>query len=188
MKQIIILLIAGVTFFSNCSADGLPESIHNIVCPETRPMMCTMDYKPVCGMSQDKSVKTYSNACSACSNKAVVSHVSGACPERVLSAEEVLTLFSGNTYVAVIPSRKLKMTVYVDPDGSMRGMQNGHKFNSKWQINEQGEICVSYKDKMSCRIVMLQEGVYKKFKVTEKGEKVVLVVYESFAKGNIHNY
>lgn len=188
MKQMIVFLIAVMAIFSNCSADEMVETVKSTDCPETRSMMCTMDYKPVCGMSQDKSVKTYSNACSACSNKAVVSHVPQACPEHILSAEEVLNLFSGNTYVATIPSRKIKMTVYVDPDGTMRGEQSGHKFTSKWQVNEQGEICVSYKDKMSCRIVMEQEGIYKKFKMNEKGEKVVLVVYESFAEGNIHNY
>ena len=97
-------------------------------------------------------------------------------------------LFSGNTYVAVIPSRKLEMTVYVDPDGTMRGMQSGHKFTSKWQVSEKGEICVSYRDKMSCRVVMEQDGVYKKFKINEKGEKTVLVIYQSFTKGNIHKY
>lgn len=108
--------------------------------------------------------------------------------ERILSATEVRQLFSGNTYVALIPSRNLQMTVYVDPDGTMRGMQSGHKFTSKWAVSDKGEICVSYKDKMNCRVVMQQEGVYKKFKVNDKGEKVVLVIYQSFAEGNIHNF
>ena len=188
MKKIIGLFIAVMAVFSNCSADGLPETIKSTVCPENRPMMCTMDYTPVCGLHNDKSTKTYSNACGACSNKAVISHVPLACPERILSADEVLKLFSGNTYVAVIPSRNLEMTVYVDPDGTMRGMQNGHKFTSKWAVGDNGEICVSYKDKMNCRVVMKQEGVYKKFKVNDKGEKIVLVIYQSFASGNVHNY
>lgn len=108
--------------------------------------------------------------------------------ERTLSAKEVSKLFIGNTYEAAIPSRNLKMTVYVDPDGTLRGMQGGHKFMSKWSINEQGQICISYKEKMSCRIVMEDNGVYKKYKINEQGEKIVLVIYQSFTAGNVHNY
>lgn len=108
--------------------------------------------------------------------------------ERTLSAKEVSKLFIDNTYEAAIPSRNLKMTVYVDPDGTLRGMQGGHKFMSKWSINEQGQICISYKEKMSCRIVMEDNGVYKKYKINEQGEKIVLVIYQSFTAGNVHNY
>ncbi len=108
--------------------------------------------------------------------------------ERTLSAKEVKKLFIGNTYEATIPSRNLKMTVFVDPDGTLRGMQGGHKFMSKWSVNEYGQICISYKEKMSCRIVMEDNGVYKKYKINEQGEKTVLVIYQSFTAGNIHNY
>lgn len=188
MKKLIGLLMAAMVIFSHCSASEITGTVNSTVCPEERPMICTMDYRPVCGLSHDKSKKTYPNACAACSNPKVVSHVPQACPERILSAAELTQLFSGNTYDAVIPSRNLKMTVYVDPDGSMRGMQSGHKFTSNWAVSDKGEICVSYKDKMNCRVVMQQDGVYKKFKINEKGEKVVLVIYQSFAAGNIHNY
>lgn len=108
--------------------------------------------------------------------------------ERVLSTDEVRKLFSGNTYEAKIPSRNLTMTVYVDPNGTMRGMQSDHKFTSKWTVSDKGEICVSYRDKMSCRMVMEDNGMYKKYKINEQGEKVVLVIYQSFTPGNIHNY
>jgi len=106
----------------------------------------------------------------------------------VLSAEEVIQLFSGNTYEATIPSRNIKMTVYVDPDGTLRGMQAGHKFSSKWTVNDKGEICVSYKERMSCRLVMEAAGIYKKYKINEQGEKKVLVIYQSFKPGNPNNY
>ncbi|MCU7835750.1 MAG: hypothetical protein KZQ83_10945 [gamma proteobacterium symbiont of Taylorina sp.] len=108
--------------------------------------------------------------------------------ERVLTADEVTHLFSGNSYAAIIPSRNIKMTVFVDPNGTLRGMQAGHKFNSKWMVNESGEICVSYKERMSCRLVMEDNGQYKKYKINEQGEKVVLVIYQSFTAGNSYNY
>ena len=108
--------------------------------------------------------------------------------ERSLTTAEVTQLFSGNTYTATIPSRNIKMTVYVDPNGTLRGMQAGHKFTSKWEINDKGEICVSYKERLSCRYVMEEDGIYKKYKINEQGEKVVLVIYQSFTLGNVHNY
>jgi len=167
----------------------LPIQAQDITtCPEQRAMMCTMDYTPVCALNKDKSVKTYSNACTACADKNIISYVEGKCPAHTLNTEEITALFLNNTYNAVIPSRKLTMEVYVDPDGTMRGMQAGHKFTTQWQVNDQGQICVSYRDKMNCRFVMLEEGQYKKYKLDEQGKKVVLVVYQSFASGNIHNY
>jgi len=188
MKKRIGLLIIAMVIFSHCSASEVRGTVNPTVCPEERPMVCTMDYRPVCGLHNDNSTKTYSNACAACSNPEVISHGPQACTERILSAAKLKQLFSGNTYEALIPSRNLKMTVYVDPDGTMRGMQSGHKFTSKWAVSDKGEICVSYKDKMSCRVVMEQDGIYKKFKINEQGEKVVLVIYQSFAAGNVHNY
>jgi hypothetical protein len=115
-----------------------------------------------------------------------LSHTASA--ERVLTAAEVTQLFSGNTYTAAIPSRNIQMTVFVDPNGSSRGMQAGHKFTSNWSINEKGEFCVSYKQRLSCRFVMEDEGVYKKYKINEQGKKMVLVIYQSFEQGNVHNY
>lgn len=157
------------------------------LCPEQRTEMCTRDYTPVCGLS-DSGSKTYSNACTACADKSVFSYTSGECPVHTLTTEEVFLLFSDQTYKAIIPSRNLEMTVYVDPDGTMRGMQAGHKFSSNWKINSEGQICVSYKDKMHCRFVMQENKQYKKYKLNEQGDKVVLVIYQSFAAGNIYNY
>lgn len=66
-------------------------------CPEERPQICTMDYKPVCAI-RDTGVrcvtapcpsteqKTYSNACSACADVKVYSHI----------PDECLTSSSGN--------------------------------------------------------------------------------------------
>lgn len=48
-------------------------------CVDPRPEVCTMDYTPVCGTLADGSTATYSNACGACADIAVVSHRPGAC-------------------------------------------------------------------------------------------------------------
>jgi hypothetical protein len=49
------------------------------VCKEPRPQVCTAHYDPVCGSLGDGIYKSYSNACSACSEAAVVGYRPGAC-------------------------------------------------------------------------------------------------------------
>ncbi len=54
-------------------------AINNTVCQQPRPEMCTRDYRPVCAAIVDGANKTYSNACTACSDPAVISYIPGAC-------------------------------------------------------------------------------------------------------------
>jgi hypothetical protein len=50
-----------------------------VACEEPRPQLCTMQYDPVCGLTASNQYKTYSNACSACSDASVSGHNPGAC-------------------------------------------------------------------------------------------------------------
>ena len=48
-------------------------------CVTPKPQICTQDYNPVCGFETDGNHKTFSNACTACSNNEVISFDNGAC-------------------------------------------------------------------------------------------------------------
>ncbi len=50
-----------------------------VACEDPRPQVCTMQYDPVCGLTSDSQHKTYSNACSACSDANVSGYSPGAC-------------------------------------------------------------------------------------------------------------
>ena len=50
-----------------------------VSCPETRPEVCSQDYRPVCAVLQDGSFKTYANGCNACADPAVTGYREGAC-------------------------------------------------------------------------------------------------------------
>jgi hypothetical protein len=41
--------------------------------------MCTREFRPVCGSYADKTTKTFSNPCVACSDEKVASYVAGEC-------------------------------------------------------------------------------------------------------------
>ena len=93
MKIVVkIMILLTVNFISSCSntdTSRLDEPIH---CKSPRPELCSMDYNPVCA-TRDNGVRcvttpcastetaTYSNGCSACSDKKVYSYVLGECKE-----------------------------------------------------------------------------------------------------------
>ena len=52
------------------------------VCTEPRPMVCTMEYRPVCASLAVGSEKTYPSGCNACADIAVSSWRDGPCEER----------------------------------------------------------------------------------------------------------
>lgn len=67
---------------SSCALPGartLPDGA--TACGEPRPQMCTMDYRPVCGLRHAAADRTYGNACAACADPDVIAHVPGVCDE-----------------------------------------------------------------------------------------------------------
>lgn len=58
---------------------GAKPNANQTHCEEPRGQVCTLDYTPVCGTDNQGKFKTYSNACTACSNAVVVMHYEGEC-------------------------------------------------------------------------------------------------------------
>jgi hypothetical protein len=49
------------------------------LCPQERPQVCTMEYRPTCGHLDNGRRKDYASHCSACSDKEVVGTFEGSC-------------------------------------------------------------------------------------------------------------
>ena len=64
---------------NNASPSGGPTADF-IRCEEPRPEACAQTYVPVCGELTDGSRRTYSNACSACSDTNVAGYRLDPCP------------------------------------------------------------------------------------------------------------
>jgi len=72
----------GTSDTATAAAPPSPADIPGIsLCTDPRPEICTQQYAPVCGVRDDGSRRTYSNACSACADTDVVGSLAGACPD-----------------------------------------------------------------------------------------------------------
>ena len=79
ITRLIVLFFLLATASGCTSADTKAELS---ICTDPRPEICTMDYTPVCGLqtvSGTEQWKTYSNACSACSDPSVSGYIENAC-------------------------------------------------------------------------------------------------------------
>jgi len=65
---------------SACQSTAIKQDLQTN-CPDLRPQMCTMDFKPVCGVFSEGTTKTFSNACTACSDKNILGFQEGKCPK-----------------------------------------------------------------------------------------------------------
>ncbi len=82
-RMVMTALLAGFTALACAQSSALEETVSSrpvlVACVEPRPQLCTMQYDPVCGLTADNQNKTYSNACSACSDASVSGHSPGTC-------------------------------------------------------------------------------------------------------------
>ena len=57
------------------------ESAASVQCSEPRPMVCTMEYRPVCATLVSGDTATYPSGCNACADIVVKSWTEGPCEE-----------------------------------------------------------------------------------------------------------
>ncbi len=85
MKRIAFVLFLAAATAPACAQQTPPAAPPappggQVACTTPRPQMCTQDYRPVCGTKRDGTQQTYGNACGACADANVVTHVPGPCP------------------------------------------------------------------------------------------------------------
>ncbi|GIC76037.1 hypothetical protein [Moritella sp. F3] len=87
MKKAILVVFTVLGLAACANTETTPETAkalptlptYSNSCPDERPQMCTMDYRPVCGTTESGELKTFSNACGACSDATVRGFTEGEC-------------------------------------------------------------------------------------------------------------
>lgn len=107
-----------------------------------------------------------------------------------LKSDEVYALFAGKTVESVSKGSGLTSFTYYGPDGSVLQQRLWSKRMGKWQVKDNGKICLTFGKSSQCRkIRKVTEGLglnvtYYKIR-KRKGKKAEEVVrYRRFVDGN----
>jgi hypothetical protein len=107
-------------------------------------------------------------------------------PPGTLDAASVTALFSGKTVESVLDKTGRVSLTYYGPTGELRQLQNGEKRSGKWEVREDGRICLHFAgDDRQCRAIVKEGGVYRKYIVKKDGNHEPVVTYRSFRDGNL---
>jgi len=97
MKKIVLLAtLTSVFFIAGCVSNQhqkvalYKQNLQSMTpCPAERPMMCTMEHNPTCGIYQDGSMSPveYSSGCIACTRQSVAGYIEGPCSNITLNQE-----------------------------------------------------------------------------------------------------
>lgn len=105
-------------------------------------------------------------------------------PQGTLEKRQVLMLFSGKTVESVTARRGRVSHSYYAEDGRVEQRRDGVSRYGKWRVTRQGRICLQMEDRAEkCRIIVRQDGVYKKYIVKKNGRHQHSVSYRKFRSG-----
>jgi len=108
-----------------------------------------------------------------------------ALPPGTLNAAEVTALFSGKTVESRLDETGRISLTYYNPDGSLHQLQKGRIRNGGWRVKDNGRICLQLEEKSeSCRIIVNEGTVYRKYIVKADGDHQPIITYTSFRNGN----
>ena len=104
--------------------------------------------------------------------------------ERKLNVFDVNALFSGKTIHSYHEQKKFDIILYFAPKGTFRGIRNGKKSSGKWWVNDKGEICVKRVAISRCRVVIEHNGTYKKYKLKNEKDLILMETLTAIEDGN----
>lgn len=108
-----------------------------------------------------------------------------ALPAGTLTAQEITALFSNKTVHSVTVVQGRRSVSYYAPDGEIFQMRNGVKRTGHWRVTKDDRICLRMEDlPEKCRIIVAENGGYKKYIVKKNGMHQATVTYLSFQEGN----
>lgn len=106
-----------------------------------------------------------------------------------LDTSQVKKLFSDNTVHSLHLIRGHETTLYYNPDGRFYGISDGSIHQGKWEVQDDGSICLIFESgKSRCRLIMKENDVYYKYRIKDNGEVKKIIEYKRFTPGNPNNY
>jgi len=108
---------------------------------------------------------------------------------RELAPSEIRHLVVGKTVDEDVVSRGERSSTYYSPSGNLHCIVNGaSEFYGSWDIKDNGELCVEFGGSRRCRVVVEEDGVYKKYKIRSDGSRKHVVTFEKFNDGDKNEF
>jgi hypothetical protein len=105
-------------------------------------------------------------------------------PEGTLDRKQLKKLFADKTVESITAKQGRISQTYYGPDGAVIQFRNDQQRHGKWRVTKQGRICLQMEDlKEKCRIIVEEDGVYKKYIVKKNGRHLHSVSYRDFISG-----
>jgi len=119
-----------------------------------------------------------------------------------ISADEVRTLFSGNTVEGEqraggvpgvdapnkIENHATAFIVYFDKNGTVKKKTGGKPKLGKWSVTSNGKLCITWKGKKEkCAPVYKEGKIYKRVIERKSGFVLMELTYVRFTPGNEYN-
>ena len=106
-------------------------------------------------------------------------------PQGTLNSQEIFALFNDRTVYSVTAVQGRESISYYDPNGEIRQLRNDTKRVGRWRVTGHDRICLQMEDlPEKCRIIVEENGTYKKYIVRKDGKHQHSVSYPHFLDGN----
>lgn len=103
-----------------------------------------------------------------------------------LTADQVRTLFVGNTVESYNRNTRLSSITYYHPNGQAIQQRLWSQRLGKWAIEADGKICLAFGDRsMKCRHIVKDGDTHFKVRADDDGDLQKIVRYRFFASGNL---
>lgn len=108
-----------------------------------------------------------------------------ALPPGTLTSAQLVARFSGQTVESVTAIQGRESLSFFHPAGELRQQRLGKTRRGHWRVTKEHRICLQMEDlPEKCRIVVKEEGEYRKYIVKKTGRHQHTVTYRIFHAGN----
>lgn len=106
-------------------------------------------------------------------------------PQGVLSAEQLQTLFTDQTVIALNEKDSSETLLFFARYNQLRRLHDGWLEQGEWSVREDGRLCVDFPESgRDCRIVVRDQDVYRQYAVKRDGQHRYEWTYTKFIDGN----
>jgi len=106
-------------------------------------------------------------------------------PDGALNADEIRSLFSGNSVTGKPKDEGHEIFYYFASNGELSEVHNGWQTGGTWTVRDDGRLCMDLEgESRDCRMITREGGKYSQYAVKRDGNHHYELSYFDFRQGN----